>query len=128
MKDEVLLLRRSSSVLDLKELGVLVNHCWEPLLSLLASVEAVPAIVHECVQPVVPAGAVVSAKSVTLDVDWLSRTVHSVGIKTIEDEYSEFVVTEVSVPLVLLLALSKFRKNVGRIRFSVVGENLKEDW
>jgi hypothetical protein len=128
VKDEVLFLRRSSSVLDFIELSVLVNHCWEPLLSLLASVEAVPAVVHEGVQPVVKAGSIVSAKSVTLDVDRLSRTVHSVGIKTIEDEYSEFSVAEVSVPPVLLLALSKFGKNVGRIRFSVVGENLKEDW
>jgi hypothetical protein len=79
----------------------------------LASVEAIPALVHEGVQPVVKAGSIVSAKSVTLDVDWLSGAVHSVGIKTIEDEYSKFVVTQVSVPLVLLRALSKLGKDIG---------------
>jgi hypothetical protein len=113
VKDEVLFLRRSSSVLDFIELSVLVNHCWEPLLSLLASVEAVPTVVHKGIQPVVEAGAVARAKSVTLDVDWLSGAVHSVGIKTIEDEYSKFVVTQVSVPLVLLRALSKLGKDIG---------------
>lgn len=65
--------------------------------SLLTSVDTVPTVIHIVVEFVRKSCVVV------LDVDWLHRAVHSVGIKRVNQELSYLsVLTEVSVPGVLL--------------------------
>lgn len=57
MVDKVLLIWWRTSVFNPVSLlsASLVKHRWESLLSLLASVETVPAVVHECVEAVLEA-------------------------------------------------------------------------
>jgi hypothetical protein len=57
MVDKVLLIWWRTSVFNPISLlsGSLVKHRWESLLPLLASVETVPAVVHECVKAVLEA-------------------------------------------------------------------------
>ena len=55
VQSELLLLRRCTSVLNNVAVSSLINDCWESLLSLLTSVEALPAVVLIGIQSIVEA-------------------------------------------------------------------------
>lgn len=112
---ESLLVGRSSSVLN-DDVSVHVNHGGESLLTFLASVESVPTVIHVGVQTVI-------VTSVVSNVNWLRGTVHSVTIKTVEDQNSDsFVLANPGVPGLLEIAS---RHNFGGNRLKVVGNNFE---
>jgi len=89
---EVKVLGRSSCEVDFIEFCVVVDHGWESLLSFLAAVEAIPAVVHKGVESIVEALSFSVAEVWVPDVNWSDITVHSIIIKTVKDHNSEFII------------------------------------
>jgi hypothetical protein len=76
MENEFLVVWRCASVQNIVgfKASSLMNHCWESLFSLLASVETVPAVVHERVKSVIEAFSEIIAVEVLgngSNVEWL---------------------------------------------------------
>jgi len=118
IKSELLLLRCSASVLDVV-VPSLVDESWEASLTLLASVEAIPTVIHVGIEPII------EARVGILDVYWLHCTVHSIWIQVVEDHDSNVSHRAlVRVPKSLFFASWD---HLGRSRLDIV-RNDRERW
>ena len=84
VKRESLLLGRCARILY-SVIARDVQECWESLLALLASVSAIPSMIHIGVQ------AIIETSVIILNVYWLRRSVHSISILRFENKYSKGV-------------------------------------
>ena len=130
MEDELLFLWRSTSVFDpvSVEAWSLLYQGWEPLFSLLTCVEPVPAVIYDSIESVIEAYWFVTcvvADITVMDIEWLRWSIHSVIIETINDQYTELVLADVSIPGRFEFAIVFSCENAWSVWFSIVRDDLE---